>query len=158
MLIENVRFVIKNANKCMFYDKKNIDFTEEDRFNLNTYKYINDQLLPQIINSQLKYNPTMQLNDLKARAEVFPEIKKYCQDLEEQIEKDCKVRLNDHYYTMKNKNLANIFSKPPNLYERKNKLNGLNNLNSNSKNSRDINNNNNTGNSTSICGIVSGNW
>jgi hypothetical protein len=112
IIVENAKFVIKNASKAMIEDKKLKYINENSNFNPNfqTYKYINDKLLPQIIHSGLKKNQSSHLKKLKYKAEIDPKIKKYCREIEEKIEKDIELKLSSNYYEKKNKDLEKIFS------------------------------------------------
>lgn len=112
IIIDNAKFVIKNASKAMLEDKKLKYINDNSNINPNfqTYKYINDKLLPQIINSGLRKNQSSHLKKLKHKAETDPKIKKYCREIEEKIEKDIELKLSSNYYEKKNKDLEKIFS------------------------------------------------
>lgn len=116
IIIENAKFVIKHSNIANLNDKKNLDFSEDKTFNYQTYKYINDKLLPQIIKNSMKQNTSAHLKLLKLKAEQDSKVKKYCREIEEKIEKDVEFKLSNNYYKKKNKDLEKIFSNMPDNY------------------------------------------
>ncbi len=132
MIIENAKFVLDNKEIFTFKDKRNINMNDNSKLNFQSYKYINDKILPQIIQNGLKY--TNRLADLQQRAEYDPEIRKYCKQLEEKIDNDIELKLCDNYYELKNQNIQKIFkNKPKEYYEREKEKSGNGNGSSNSK-------------------------
>lgn len=87
-----------------------------DDIDYNTGKYINDKILPQILNKRNVSNKNKNINNLIERAQKDPVMYEYCKDLENKIENKIKLKLSDHYYQLKNRNIKNIFNKLPNNY------------------------------------------
>lgn len=120
MIYDNANFVINNIDIFNFKDKRNLDFKDTSKFNFQTYKYINDKILPQIIQIGLKNKGSGHLKSLHERAEADSNVRKYCKELEDKIENDIELKLSDNYYEQKNKHIQNIFqNKPKNYYEKK---------------------------------------
>ena len=124
IIIENANFVVDNIDIFTFKDKRNIDFSDRSKFVTQTYKYINDKILPQIIQKGIKNNgPSQKLKELQKRAEEDPNVQKYCRELEEKIDNDIELKLSDNYYELKNQHIQKIFkNKPKDYYEKKKSL------------------------------------
>lgn len=123
MIVDNANFVLENKEIFSFKDKRNINMNDKSKLNFQSYKYINDKILPQIIQNGLKY--TNRLADLQQRAEYDSDIRKYCKELEEKIDNDIELKLCDNYYELKNQNIQKIFkNKPKDYYEREKEKTG----------------------------------
>lgn len=120
MIIDNAKYVLDNLPILSFNDKRKINFEEidlRDMKNKETFqkiKYINDKILPQIYKNT--YKTKRRMRELYEKSEYDNEIKDYCREIENKIEKDLDLKLNDGYYEKKNQNMKMIFENVPKNY------------------------------------------
>ena len=99
ILEEKANYILRNTQKL------NPNTNLENFQNKNNFNYVNSYMRNKLMNEFLRYNPKLHHYKLLKLGEVFPDVKKDYEELDNKLDQDLKEILDDKRNTKRYKNL-----------------------------------------------------